>query len=366
MVWWVDPTYTLQVVARGSSLAGFAISQSAPGILARQDVTVRRTLEQIANRVRVRHDAAFTPLTNVTLTASGSQRQYWLASAIKTFSTLVIGGTEQDVGVWGNPDDAAKPWFYAPSDRWIVQNPSNPPLANGTQLIVSYYALGFDFVEAEDTAAQLARAAIEGGSGIATRWVSETSLSRTAAQAAADADLAYLKIVPDDITYLTRLDGIIPGMVQSVDLPKWGVTANCLIQSVAATLDPDGVLAWEVHAVTARVKDGIDTFRLFLGGGGGSGGGSATGGGSGGGGGGAVYVTRQVLAASPTTITAPAPVTGGQWYLTIQQPANTTHTIQWPVTVASGTTTEIPPDGECRMHFAVEDDNLWHLYSTGF
>lgn len=279
----VSADKTFNFVPRTEFTAPFDIDVPNSDIIF-DGVKLRETREEKGNRIFLRISPDAYADTTANFTGDGTRRKFRVATVIQSMIEISVDAVAQTIGVYGETDSQ---WYYTPGDHWIIQDPDDPAVGTGIDIFVTYRAFGFDAQMAEDTADQTAVAAQEPGTSGKYDLVLQDQGITT--QAAGDAVVASLlaryKQLPREFTYATRTPGCLPGQLQNINRPLYGISsAAYLINEVSAQLDPDGEFRYVVRAIsTTRLGNSIDLFKAMLGAGGGASGGVASGGsGSGG------------------------------------------------------------------------------------
>lgn len=129
----------------------------------------------------------------------------------------------------------------------------------------------------------------------------------TVAQETVDAVLANRLVVPKNVTYPTRGEGLEPGQSQNVNVPIRHINEPILIMGLTATEGDGDLIDYRVTGVTGAkyVPGWHDSVRSW-GGGGSSGGGTVVGAGGGGGTGIASKVIYQLASSKSEWVTSPS------------------------------------------------------------
>lgn len=267
-IWYVKADKTFHFKPRTGNTAPFDIADGSMDVLA-NTLSVRTTREELANRVWVQaSDDAIAPAVLLHFVGDGTRRYFFNFAVMDNVTSITVAASEQTFGPRGGD---IKQWYWTPGDHWIIQDPGETVVGSGVDIFVSYHGVGFNTVSSEDTSAQSDQAIVEGGgSGIYEALIVDTSLtSLTAAQQAADSELALRKSIPREVSYDTRTRGLLPGQIQTITLTREGISGTYLIQSVSAIVEKTAPpsFRYTVKAIsTTRLRDYLDTFKSFVGG----------------------------------------------------------------------------------------------------
>lgn len=365
-VWFVDASKAVHFVPRTEFTAPFSIGSGTTDVLA-AGWSVRKTREEKANRILLRiNDSAYAD-TGVSFVGDSSKRIFWVATPIRSMTSITLDAAEQTVGIVG---ETGLDWYYTPGDHWIYQDAGGTVLTSGNTLHVTYRAFGMQHQTAEDVSDQTAVAATETGtSGVYEMALADDSLANTTVgDTAAAALLARYKQLPVEVSYGARTAGVQVGQVQTIGLTEFGLSGSYLIDTVGAGFDDDGKLRYTVHAIsTTRLANFLDVFKAFL-----TGGGGATSGGAAGGGGaivsGGVTIQEVTLADGPGTTTISATIdasAGAVLAMDIAQSAVGGRQIAWSSQFSSGTSVNIlmGPNEHTKKIFIGLSDSKWYLFS---
>ena len=257
--WRIDEYRRLRFSAFDSTAAPFSITASSQNY---EDLTVTRDLGNYRNRQFVRTETNLTATKVESFTGDGTTRDFFIgftddddnpvanpqrfftAEPVVTLDgvALTMGrmGTDADITLYDAMWDAPIPGFGDLGgvgihflDLTATIGFAQTPPGVGQILAVTYEYLVGNIVMEEDTAQQLIRQGIEGGSGI-TENVDEQRNIRDGAtlRQIALGDLAMYMLVPKKVDYSTNQQGLEPGMIQPVTLPALGVSATLLVETI--------------------------------------------------------------------------------------------------------------------------------------
>lgn len=232
---WVDSSKTLRLLLPTTEAAPFQIVSGATNI---SSLTVTETDEDYANVIVVKSQQTIREAQSESFTGDGAATSFELAYPLASEPKINVNGTPNTVGVVDV--DTGRDWYWQQGSKEIRQDPDGVALSSSDTLTVSYSGIAVEYVTAENTAAIAARAAIEGSSGRYEKlYEIDRLLSKTDAQAAADAILAEHDTVPLKASYATNdylepeAKNLQPGQYQSMRLDGWAAQQDdYLIRSV--------------------------------------------------------------------------------------------------------------------------------------
>jgi len=268
--WWgIDVNRNLLFQNRPAVLSPFILQSS--DLLAQATPKYKNTSPLYRNRQWILGGLDTTTLVTDTRMGDGFTQAWALAYAVAdvTGSTpapvITRNGVTQQVGVSGV--DTGMDFYYAAGDSTIAQDPSETPLGITDALVVQYYGQIPVVVSADNTAAQTALAALQGGTGIVEAIETAAGLSKSAAQQLANARLAQYAILTTTLTFDTLRSGLAAGQQLTVFLPEHGIfDVQYLISKV--TIKPrilaSGVVQY-VNTVEATSGPNVGSWtKLFL------------------------------------------------------------------------------------------------------
>lgn len=269
-IWWVDEGLLIHFQARTITTAPWDIIATSPEIF--RGIHIRTTGEDKRNREYIRCAWQAFGTTEESFVGDGVATQWWLAAPAALIESMTIGGEARTFGVDGA--DAGLDFYWAPGERTIRQDSAGTVLTATETLVVNYRELGTNIIEEEDAASIAAAAIVEGGTGVWSHLTDDSAnVSANAAQATAQSLVATYKDDARELNYTTIRDGIVPGQVQQITLPAFGVASPTayLIDSVEFSEWGDqATFLYRVKALAGnRVIDGVEWFQSLVEGGGG-------------------------------------------------------------------------------------------------
>jgi hypothetical protein len=360
-VWYVGANKQLHFIPRTEYAAPFNVTDASAQILSR-NLRFRHTDEVYANRVYLRLNSDAFAKTVVSRNGDGTNKIFYFSTVINQVVSITVNGIEKTVGILDV--DTGKDWYYTPGDHYIYQDDAASPLGSSDTLFVSYRAYGFDSVSDENTSEQTARSALEPGTNGRYEVVLQNTAitNQTQGQSMVTAILNERIGAPIECLYETRVAGLQPGQLQTINLPAFGVNATFLTDKVDASIDEDQKIRYKISALsTTQLPDYLSLFTSFLAGGGGAAGIAA---------GGAAIGPSDVTIRVPQTLTASStsitePIATGILVVTLIQDATGGRGITWGSAFHSSTPTILQPDPNARNHFLFFSDGThWRLLSS--
>lgn len=240
--WYFDQNRNL-VFGGINAIAAPWILQSAPaGLVNVVDLEVTSNLElDVSNdlyRNRQTLLGVLAPIVSSALfTGDGSTRTFTLGYPIASAPTIILNGTTQTVGLKGTTGSG---YYYALNDPVIEQDAGQIILQSSDQLSVPNYTGFYEVnVTVDDTTEQIARKAIEGGSGIIEDVQDYTGqgLTLSAAQTLATQLIARYANAGRTLIFDTTRNGLAIGQMLTIFLPEQGIwDGQFLITQVESTL----------------------------------------------------------------------------------------------------------------------------------
>lgn len=152
------------------------------------------------------------------------------------------------VGTFGEYGVDSSAWLYRAADNTVYQNSSTSPLANASTLTYDTMVQYPAEVVSQDDAEIAARGVWEGEPILYPDVYAYATL-----KASANAILAGGILRPIETTYDVRRSGLIPGMLQTITLPRRNLTGSWLIQGVSVRGEGNSRLRWTVRAASVAV-----------------------------------------------------------------------------------------------------------------
>ena len=191
-------------------------------------------------------------------TGNGIQWLFSTQFVLTAAPTITVNGLPQTVYEMNVDAYPAAGWFWTRGGGGVQQGTQTPP-AIGATIVVQYGSYDSSVAMAEDAAAQAARAAIEGGSGV---WESIDEArdvdNLTTAQALAAGILARHLDMPTEIQYETDVPGLEPGQMQPVMLSANGISAPVAGPELISNGDFASGASWAVSGAWS-IGSGVAT-----------------------------------------------------------------------------------------------------------
>ncbi len=236
-VWYVDYSKSLYFIDYEALTSPWNIEE---GVLAPvKDFRVEDTRENYRNRQYVMASKVNTFPLSETFVGDATTRSWSLSFPIAKQPDLVtVNNVVQSVGVKGETNQPDKDWYYSVGDKQLSQNEDSqlyPPLTPFDTLVVHYVGQYDKLIMVEDTAAQAARAAIEGGTGIYENTVIDQRIETE--QQAIDHANALLTLYSTPgafVEFDTDRAGLRSGQTITISLPTFDVSGDYLVTETTA------------------------------------------------------------------------------------------------------------------------------------
>lgn len=225
--WWLSGTSGKDLYFKALAEAPFAPFPITDTSANWRRLEVSYDSRSYRNREYLRAGATLQSGTRTeTFTADGIQWLFPTDFVLTAAPVVLVNGIPQTVYEMNVDPYPASGWFWTRGGGGVQQGTQTPPTVGAT-VVVQYGSYDSSVVMAEDTAAQAARVAVEGGSGV---WESIDEArdvdNLTTAQALAAGILTRHLDMPIEIQYETDDPGLEPGMAQSVTLTANGIDTN--------------------------------------------------------------------------------------------------------------------------------------------
>jgi hypothetical protein len=256
--WYIDQNKTFIFRSSATVAAPWIVQSASAGLVTDVALEVDDTLELDVGNDLYRNrqtiiGAQDTLTTSALFIGDGSATSFTLGYPLASQPTIYLNGVQQTVGFKGL---TGYDWYYAIGDPVIEQDSGGTVLTDVDQLSVPSYVGLFDVtVTVDDTVEQVARAAIEGGTGIVENVedVTGQGLMKDAATTLANQLLSRYAIAGRTLTFNTSQNGIQLGSTLSIFLPEHGIwDGQFLVTQIEITLQQgvgDTQVWW--HKVTA-------------------------------------------------------------------------------------------------------------------
>jgi hypothetical protein len=186
------------------------------------------------------------PITE-SFVGDGERQTFTVGFTLAKVPIIALNGNLQTVGIRGL--ESGKDWYWSKVDSNISQDFIGTPLTSSDTLIINYQGQFPIVAIIIDDAQVTNRQTIEGNSGL-VEDVEDTSKTTTSESAfeLAQAKLDKYGVIGRRLKYLTRRTGLLPGQIQTVNLPDYGLNnSEMLIESIMTTTQ--GTITW--YQITA-------------------------------------------------------------------------------------------------------------------
>jgi hypothetical protein len=265
-VWQVTVNKTLLMAAPSSAAAPFAISPNDGHVIGDVQVSEERT-DQYANTVTLVVNGAGTAEASQDFTSDGSQTSFVTDYPapnniqLRYPNQLIVDGVATEPVSWGDQLPGAH-WRWDWATHTLSADPGVAIPASGKVVTIGQ-AIAFPFaVTAQDDDAVAADGPVE---MIVT--VDDT-MSLSAAQATAEAEVANRLARARTVTYLTRTRGLRRGQLQSITEPYRDLDDAFVINELRLRLSSLDLGDYSVSAVDRATQGTFrDTYKQWSGGG---------------------------------------------------------------------------------------------------
>lgn len=192
----------------------------------------------------------------------GVTRTFILTYPVASVPTIYINSvavSASDVGI--KEKDTGKKWYYQLDDDKITQDTSQTVLSTTDTITVTYQGFYPIFVSSEDLNQIQARKIIQGGTGIVEKVESVSDINDS------DYALDYTNGIlrkftktQSELTYETFTDGLFSGVLQYINLTKYGIDSEFLIDKVEIRDFNNGTFVYFIHAVSGFSFGSWQTF----------------------------------------------------------------------------------------------------------
>ena len=207
-----------------------------------------------------------------------------VAPAITYYASSGATGVTQTVGN-ANVSTSGSQWYWTPGATSIAQDSTGTAMATGAYIVVVYQpAIAYSQLYV-NTAAEVARAAVEGGTGEYDLYLSLSSTLPIVAgtNLAANVAMAYAALA-QQVQVTSYRGGLMSGMGITLNLPDIGAVGSYVVDAVSMSVQ-DHMTVWTYTLADGYIiGDWKTAFKAGLSGAGGSSGAGVVGSGSGSGG----------------------------------------------------------------------------------
>lgn len=242
--WFIDELKKLYFIDRATYDAPWQMDNSTHRPVGQPHFNTGNSLYR--NRQYIRGGKGLTDLQTEHFTGDGVLKSFTLGYPLALEPVIAEDGYVQDVGIKGL--ETAKDYYWSKGDATIYAEVAP---AVGVDIEVQYYGQYPLITLAVHPTDAIARAAIEGGTGIVEDIVTEAQHeSSEAIKESAQAKISQYCQEAERFTYQTRESGLAPGQIQAITFAPFGFTAHeMLIESISITAKGDFVL-YNISCIT--------------------------------------------------------------------------------------------------------------------
>lgn len=254
--WVID--YEKKLHFRNKTLASSGVLINDSNIASQRIARIRtfETLDKYRNRQFIKAGRETTGERIDTFVGDGERQSFALQLPVSAEEKprIFVDSVEVDADSIGVREiDIGMEWYYADDSNQITQDRDETALSSSQVLEVRYNGYYPILVQADDTAEQTTRAALEGGSGLYEAVLSDERI--TSADFAADRANAFLRKWANiaEQVEMASFKNVFPcGQTIELSLTKEGLSGDYLVESVSASdVGDSNTLRW-----SARLLDG--------------------------------------------------------------------------------------------------------------
>lgn len=244
--WYISTDKKLYFIDRTTNLAPFPATGD---IMLKNSASLQKGNPLFRNRQYVRGGTGLTTLQTENRTGDGVTTIYTMGYPLAKVPEITEDGVPTDEGIKGV--DTGKDWYWAKGDN-VVYAAVAP--AGAVAIQIKYYGQYPLISRADDAVSIVARAAIEGGTGVTEDIILEANESSEAAMASARAKLANYCRDAEKFTFQTRESGLLPGQFLPVTYAPFGFIAHDMLIESVTLRSMGGHLYYTVTAITGPVS----------------------------------------------------------------------------------------------------------------
>jgi len=243
-IWFLDECKRLYFVARETYKAPWQLDNSTYKPIGKPHLSTGNPLYR--NKQYVRGGTGITSQQTENFTGDGDTKSFTLGYPLAQEPTITEDAAPKTVGIKGI--DTGKDYYWNKGDNTVTADTAP---ANAVAVQVVYYGQYPLIALASDSEAQVARAALEGGTGIVEEIVTESRHeSSEGIQESASGKLKQYCRNAEKFIYRTMESGLAPGQLQEITNTEFGFSAHeMLIESVGITTAGDYVL-YDITCIT--------------------------------------------------------------------------------------------------------------------
>lgn len=249
--WFISENKALYFISRTSYVADWQIADGSEVLW--EGLRLTHANPNYRNVQFISGAKAITALRTEGIRGNGTTKNYVMAFTITKEPTITINGSPVavgDIGIKGV--ESSKKWYWSEGDNTIYQDDAETALSSSDTGTVAYYG-SYKIMARVQQAAEVTNWALKCGYGTGKieRIMADTTVqNKDAALDVAKAKLLHYATLGRKLEYTTRDWGLAAGVLQTVTLPKLGLTAEeFLISSIDISFDGVGpvcnVLAFE-------------------------------------------------------------------------------------------------------------------------
>ena len=246
--WYVTPAKVLEFRKRDAFAAPWTLTDDAEEVPYVPETALRSLAPDYRNVQYVRNVRDLTDPQTETMVGDGETRTFTVGFLIAKVPTVTVDGAAKTVGIRGV--ETGRDFYWSKDDRTITQDDSATKLTSANVLSVTYVGFFDAVVISHNQDAIADRLAVEGGTGRVEHVIEGARIEgRKPAFDLAAAKLQKYGTLGRTFEFMTRRDGLRPGMLLPVLFPPYSLDTDMLVVSVE-TFDLAGTeLRYRVTAV---------------------------------------------------------------------------------------------------------------------
>ena len=250
--WWrIDESKNLYFLDRGTNTAPFTADG---GVMLDESIKVESSNPKYRNIQVIRGARDITSVQTEIQKGDGEKQSFVVGYPIARVPEIQIsigGGAwqAQTVGIRGVEEGTD--WFWSGGDNTITQASEETPLAEADRIKIEYRGEFPVVIISRNPGEIESRKEIENaGTGFVEESINDSSQStREAAFQLAAQLLEKYSTIGRTVTFTTRQRGLLPGQLITVDLPRYKLSSQMLIESVQERDESGTEMRYQVKAI---------------------------------------------------------------------------------------------------------------------
>jgi len=266
--WWrIDENKDLYFLDRGTNTAPFTADG---GVMLDESIKVESSNPKYRNVQVVRGARDITSVQTEIQKGDGEKQSFVVGYPIARVPEIEVsigGGAwqAQTVGIRGVEEGTD--WFWSGGDNTITQASEDTPLAEADRIKIEYRGEFPVVIISRNPGEIESRKEIENaGTGFVEESINDNSQStREGAFQLAAQLLEKYSTIGRTVTFTTRQRGLLPGQLTTVELPRYKLSSQMLIESVQERDESGTEMRYQVKAIEGpEQKSWANLFRELL------------------------------------------------------------------------------------------------------